>query len=1106
MKKKLFGSMKHQADEDFELEDFDLMDMDEEFAEESIEGFTEEFAEDYTEDTAEDFSEEYTEDAEIYEEDADFEEITDDAEIYEEDGDFEDITDDAEFYAADADMEEAVEEAEIYEDDVDIEEITDDAEFYEEDDSDFEELDVDGEPIGTPAAFSEEEDEEDEILLGWGDMPDKNIFQKIWYSLVHMSAMDRVITTTGVFILILALVAGTLYVDRLHQKKGELADAELAVGTQLDGITVVGEKGLLAVSDSEKSKYAIADGEEGEDPDDEGGYDENDYIKDVTVSMNLTSVEKDLKVKFVNKDTNKLIANVPFEIEVRTPDKKTEVWTDDDMDGIIYKASITPGNYTVTMKELTDEKYASISFDTESRKVEVKKEIAYQKIDVSDEIKKDSEVAAGEDGGKDNGNQEESGLQDTVAWVESTRTVIEEAYTPVDKKTITDPLTAAVTKSFMRMGSLNLPNMDLKVNEVKTITLPQIDGVNFETPTYTVADPGIAFVQGNNVVGSKAGSTTITVSVVGTKAADASGGNETQDTYSGTFTVTVTSDVVAVTGVSLSESKLSLTVGNETNLAAIVTPENATNKELTWSSSDESVVKVEYGKVTALKAGSAIITVASVADPTKKATCTVTVTAKAETRTLSVDPTTLSLALGSKAEIKATVKNSDASGSVSGVVDYKVDKTDILDIVMGSESGGVTPFTISAKKNGTATITFTLRDTNLTAKCKVTVSNRTMKLEKTSMSVLAGGKNTIKATVGSTSGEFKAESSAKETATVTIAGTEKDNSGNLVAKVEVTGVKAGSATITVVHSENGTEIKQTFAVTVIAKDTKLTDKNKQQYYVQTGTNQYREATYADYYDASITTLYLKTEGKVKYTGWQTIDGKRYYFDANGKYVTGEQVIQGAKYTFASDGVLITGSGNFGIDVSKWNGNIDWTAVKNSGVDFVIIRSGYRGSSQGSLVADPKFEANIKGANAAGLKVGIYFFSQAVNKTEAVEEASMVLQQVKNYKISYPIFIDVEEVAGGGRANNIDKATRTEVIKAFCQTIQNSGYTAGVYANKSWLTEKIDTSQLGSYKIWLAQYAAQPTYSGRYDMWQYKKTGKINGISGDVDLNMSYLGY
>lgn len=1058
MKKRLFGGMKHQADEDFELEDFDLMDMDEEFAEEFAEGFAGDTAKDYTEDTTGDFSEEYTEDAEIYEADAEFEDITDDAE------------------------------------------------FYEEDDSDFEELDVDGEPIVAPVAFSEaDEDEDEEILLGWGDMPEKNIFQKIWYSLVHMSTMDRVITTTGVFILILALVAGTLYVDRLQQKRGELADAELTVGAQLDGITVVGEKGLLAVSDSEKSKYAIADDEE-ENPDDEDGYDENDYVKDITVSMNLTSVEKDLKVKFVNKDTNKLVANVPFEIEVRTPDKKTEVWTDDDMDGIIYKASITPGNYTVTMKELTDEKYASISFDTESRKVEVKKEIAYQKIDVSDEIKKDSEVAAGEDGGKDNGTQEESGLQDTVAWVESTKTVIEEAYTPVDKKTITDPLMAAVTKSFMRMGSLNLPNMDLKVNESKTINLPQIEGVTFGTPTYTVADSKIAFVQGNSVIGSKAGSTTITVSVEGTKAADTSGGNETKETYSGTFTVTVTSDVVPVTGVSLNETKLSLTVGDEANLSAIITPENATNKEVTWSSSNSYVVKVENGKLTTLKAGNATITAASVADPTKKATCAVTVAAKVETRSLSVDQTTLNLALGSKAEIKATVKNTDANGSVSGVVDYKVDKTDILDIVTGSESNGVTPFTISAKKNGTATITFTLRDTNLTAKCKVTVSNRTIKLEKTSMSVLAGGKNTIKATVGSPSGEFKAESSAKETATVTITGTEKNADGNLVAKVEVTGVKAGSATITVVHSENGTDVKQTFAVTVISKDTKLTDKNKQQYYVQTGTNQYREATYADYYDANITTLYLKTEGKVKYTGWQTIDGKRYYFDANGKYVTGEQVIRGVKYTFASDGVLITGSGNFGIDVSKWNGNIDWTAVKNSGVDFVIIRSGYRGSSQGSLVADPKFEANIKGANAAGIKVGIYFFSQAVNKTEAVEEASMVLQQVKNYKISYPIFIDVEEVAGGGRANNIDKATRTEVIKAFCQTIQNSGYTAGVYANKSWLTEKIDTSQLGSYKIWLAQYAAQPTYSGRYDMWQYKKTGKINGISGDVDLNLSYLGY
>ena len=117
---------------------------------------------------------------------------------------------------------------------------------------------------------------------------------------------------------------------------------------------------------------------------------------------------------------------------------------------------------------------------------------------------------------------------------------------------------------------------------------------------------------------------------------------------------------------------------------------------------------------------------------------------------------------------------------------------------------------------------------------------------------------------------------------------------------------------------------------------------------------------------------------------------------------------------------------------------------------------------------------------------------------------MVLDQIRNYRISYPVFLDVE--ASGGRADSIDKATRTAVCKAFCQTIQNGGYTAGIYANKTWLESKIDTGSLSAYKIWLAQYAASPTYKGRYDLWQYRSTGSVSGISGNVDFNISYLGY
>ena len=279
-------------------------------------------------------------------------------------------------------------------------------------------------------------------------------------------------------------------------------------------------------------------------------------------------------------------------------------------------------------------------------------------------------------------------------------------------------------------------------------------------------------------------------------------------------------------------------------------------------------------------------------------------------------------------------------------------------------------------------------------------------------------------------------------------------------------------------------------------------------YVKDGDGNFREAKYADFYNEEIKEFFIKstkTTGQYRYTGWQTIDGATYYYDKNGNPVTGEQVIQGAKYTFNENGVLNTGSGQMGIDVSKWNGSIDWNAVKNSGVSYVIIRCGYRGSSTGALIEDPMFRTNIKGAQSAGLKVGVYFFTQAVNEVEAVEEASMVLGLIRGYNISYPVFLDVEP--SNGRGDAISTEARTAVCRAFCQTIQNSGYKAGIYANKNWLTEKINAGSLTSYKIWLAQYAAAPTYSAtKYDLWQYSSKGSVAGIKGSVDMNISYLGY
>ena len=195
----------------------------------------------------------------------------------------------------------------------------------------------------------------------------------------------------------------------------------------------------------------------------------------------------------------------------------------------------------------------------------------------------------------------------------------------------------------------------------------------------------------------------------------------------------------------------------------------------------------------------------------------------------------------------------------------------------------------------------------------------------------------------------------------------------------------------------------------------------------------------------------------------------------------------------------------GIDVSKWNGDIDWDVVKAEGVDFAIIRCGYRGSSSGCLVEDPYFKQNIAGAKKAGINVGIYFFTQATNMVEAVEEASMVITLLGDNAIDYPVFIDTEGAGGNGRADGLDADTRTTVCQSFCKTIENAGYQAGIYASRNWFKNNLHTEQLNDYKVWLAEYRQTPLYDERYDMWQYTSSGSVAGINGCVDLNVSYIG-
>ena len=258
---------------------------------------------------------------------------------------------------------------------------------------------------------------------------------------------------------------------------------------------------------------------------------------------------------------------------------------------------------------------------------------------------------------------------------------------------------------------------------------------------------------------------------------------------------------------------------------------------------------------------------------------------------------------------------------------------------------------------------------------------------------------------------------------------------------------------------------------------------------------------APVYDTSSAKVY-ETETVKTYYGWQTIDGATYYFDKNGKKVTGQQVIQGISYTFSSDGVR---SGTIGIDVSKYQTGINWTKVKNAGINFVMIRCGYRGYGSGVLVEDPMYRSHISGAKAAGLRVGVYFFSQAINEAEAVEEASMAVSLAKKYGINMPIAIDSEYANGGrGRADGLSKSARTAVTKAFCDTVKSAGYTPMVYASKSWFSDHLNVSALSSYRIWVAHYSDKCGYTGTYHIWQNTDKGKVDGVPGYVDMNISSI--
>ena len=239
-------------------------------------------------------------------------------------------------------------------------------------------------------------------------------------------------------------------------------------------------------------------------------------------------------------------------------------------------------------------------------------------------------------------------------------------------------------------------------------------------------------------------------------------------------------------------------------------------------------------------------------------------------------------------------------------------------------------------------------------------------------------------------------------------------------------------------------------------------------------------------------------------GWVQANGNLFYLQGGGP-VTGLRLIDGKYYYFDDKGVKAAA---VGIDVSTYNEEIDWELVREQGIGFVIIRVGGRGWSSGSIYADLRCEAYLRGAKKAGLRVGAYFYSTALNEAEAVREAEAALDVLAGLPLELPVFIDVE-LSGEypkGRADTLSVAQRSAVADAFCRRIESAGYRAGVYSGKYYFHSSLDPRALSGYTLWLASYTKDrmpPRFREAYSLWQFTDRGVVDGVRSPVDMDVLF---
>jgi GH25 family lysozyme M1 (1,4-beta-N-acetylmuramidase) len=215
-----------------------------------------------------------------------------------------------------------------------------------------------------------------------------------------------------------------------------------------------------------------------------------------------------------------------------------------------------------------------------------------------------------------------------------------------------------------------------------------------------------------------------------------------------------------------------------------------------------------------------------------------------------------------------------------------------------------------------------------------------------------------------------------------------------------------------------------------------------------------------------------------------------------------EILESGEYRYLENSEVIS---HKGIDVSSHQGRIDWEKVAADGVEFAIIRAVYRGyGSAGKLMEDERFDTNMSGAIGAGIPVGIYVYTQAITQEEILEEAQLAIAKAGKYTDSCRIVVDVEKVLDStGRMNGLSVSERTELVALFCQTVEEAGYTPMVYCNMEMAVLMLDMEQLKDYDIWFAAYTDTLYYPYAYCMWQYSEKGTVDGIEGNVDLNLSF---